>query len=100
MQPKLPNVINIYSDHIQKRIEFLEDEVNRNFLEIYNQYKYSLEEAYLEGIVEYETLLLEYTIKVEEANAAALSELEHIHKTCTPMRVISLDEIFFAQGIH
>ena len=87
--------INIYEDHIQKRIEDLENQINRNCLTMYNEWKPSLEEAYLEGVVEYETALMEYNIRVEEINALLYSELERIYKTCEPMYTIDLVDIYF-----
>ena len=87
--------IKIYSDHIQKRIEDLENQINRNCLTMYNEWKPSLEEAYLEGVVEYETALMEYNIRVEEMNASLYSELEHIYKTCVPVKTIDLADIYF-----
>ena len=56
-------VIKIYSDHIQKRIEDLENQINRNCLTLYQEYRVSLDEAYIEGVIEYENLLNEYYIK-------------------------------------
>ena len=87
--------IKIYSDHIQKRVEQLENEIDSNCLRIYNEWKSALEEAYLEGIVEYETALMEYNIRVEEINALLYSELEHIYKTCVPIYTMDLADIYF-----
>ena len=67
----MKNIIKIYSDHIQKRIEDLENQINRNCLTLYQEYRVSLDEAYIEGIVEYETLLNEYYIKEQEIKADA-----------------------------
>ena len=57
--------IKIYSDHIQKRVEQLENEIDSNCLRIYNEWKSTLEEAYLEGVVEYETALMNYNTEVD-----------------------------------
>ena len=35
--------IKIYSDHIQKRVEQLENEIDSNCLRIYNEWKSALE---------------------------------------------------------
>lgn len=95
MKSKTTKVVKVYSDHIQRRIEDLENQINRNCLTMYNEWKSSLEEAYLEGIVEYETALMEYNIRVEEMNALLYSELERIYKTCEPMYTIDLADIYF-----
>ena len=34
----MKNTIKIYSDHIQKRIEDLENQINRNCLTLYQEY--------------------------------------------------------------
>ena len=87
--------INIYEDHIQKRIEDLENQINRNCLTLYQEYKVLLDEAYIEGIVEYETLLNEYYIKEQEINMSLYSELEHIYKNCVPVKTMDLADIYF-----
>ena len=87
--------IKIYSDHIQKRVEQLENEIDSNCLRIYNEYKSGLEEAYLEGVIEYEQALMNYNSEVDCANSALYLELEHIYKTCTPIRVIDLADVYF-----
>lgn len=68
----------VYSDHIQKRIEDLENQINRNCLTLYQEYRVSLDEACIEGVIEYENLLNEYYIKEQEINMSLYSELEHI----------------------
>ena len=87
--------INIYEDHIQKRIEDLEDQINRNCLTLYQEYRVSLDEAYIEGVIEYENLLNEYYIKEQEVNMSLYSELEHIYKTCVPVKTTDLADIYF-----
>ena len=87
--------INIYEDHIQKRIEDLENEINKNCLTLYNEYKVLLDEAYAEGIIEYKTLLNEYYIKEQEINMSLYSQLEHIYKTCVPVKTMDLADIHF-----
>ena len=91
----MKNTIKIYSDHIQKRIEDLENQINRNCLTLYQEYKVLLDEAYIEGIVEYETLLNEYYIKEQEINMSLYSELENIYKTCVPVKTMDLADIYF-----
>ena len=91
----MKNTIKIYSDHIQKRIEDLENQINRNCLTLYQEYRVSLDEAYIEGIVEYETLLNEYYIKEQEINMSLYSELEHIYKNCVPAKTMDLADIYF-----
>ena len=88
-------VVKIYSDHIQKRIEDLEDQINRNCLTLYQDYRVSLDEAYIEGVIEYENLLNEYYIKEQEINMSLYSELEHIYKTCVPVKTMDLADIYF-----
>ena len=91
----MKNTIKIYSDHIQKRIEDLENQINHNCLTLYQEYRVSLDEAYIEGIVEYETLLNEYYIKEQEINMSSYSELERIYKTCVPINTLDLADIYF-----
>ena len=95
MKSKTTKVVKVYSDHIQKRIEELENMIDSNCLKIYNEWKSALEEAYLEGVVEYETALMEYNLRVEEINALLYSELERIYKTCEPIYTIDLADIYF-----
>lgn len=90
-----PSVINIYSDHIQKRIEDLENQINHNCLTLYQEYRVTLDEAYLEGIIEYETVLLEYNTKEQEMNAPLYSELQHLLETCVPVKTLDLADIYF-----
>lgn len=92
---KKPNVINIYSDHIQKRIEDLENQINRNCLTLYQEYRVILDEAYSEGIIEYETVLLEYNSKEQEMNTPLYSELQHLLETCVPVKTLDLAYIYF-----
>ena len=92
--------IKIYSDHIQKRVEQLENEIDSNCLRIYNEWKSTLEEAYLEGVVEYETALMNYNTEVDCANSTLYLELENIYKTCVPVKTIDLADIYFAHGVH
>ena len=86
--------IKIYSDHIQKRIEQLENEIDSNCLRIYNKWKAALEEAYLEGIIEYEQALMNYNSEVDGTNSTLYLELEHIYKTCGPIKTIDLADIY------
>ena len=88
-------VVKIYSDHIQKRIEDLENQINRNCLTLYQEYRVLLDEAYIEGVIEYENLLNEYYIKEQEVNMPLYSELEHIYKTCVPVKTMDLADIYF-----
>lgn len=87
--------INIYEDHIQKRVEQLENEIDSNCLRIYNEYKSALEEAYLEGVIEYEQALMNYNATVDTANSHLYLELEHIYKTCDPIKTIDLADVYF-----
>ena len=87
--------IKIYSDHIQKRIEDLENQINRNCLTLYQEYRVSLDEAYIEGVIEYENLLNEYHIKEQEINMSLYSQLEHIYKNCVPVKTMDLADIYF-----
>lgn len=87
--------INIYEDRIQKRIEDLDNQINSNCLKIYNEWKSALEEAYLEGIIEYEQALMNYNTEVDCANSTLYLELEHIYKTCVPVKTMDLADIYF-----
>ena len=53
------------------------------------------DEKYIEGVIEYENLLNEYYIKEQEVNMSLYSELEHIYKTCVPIKTIDLADIYF-----
>ena len=91
----MKNIVKIYSDDIQKRIEDLENQINHNCLTLYQEYRVSLDEAYIEGVIEYENLLNEYYIKEQEINMSLYSELEHIYKTCVPVKTMDLVDIYF-----
>ena len=54
-----------------------------------------IKEAYIEGVIEYENLLNEYYIKEQEVNMSLYSELEHIYKTCVPVKTMDLADIYF-----
>lgn len=94
------NKLKIFEDHIQKRIGALEKQIDRNCLTLYQEYKVFLDEAYTEGIVEYETLLSEYYMKEQEINRSLQAELTHLYETCIPVKVVDLDDIYFAHGVH
>ena len=96
----MKNVVKIYPDDIQKRIDDLENQINRNCLTLYQEYRVSLDEAYIEGIVEYETLLSEYYIKEQEINMSLYSALEKIYSTSEASYTIDLANVYFAQGVH
>ena len=96
----MKNVVKIYPDDIQKRIDDLENQINRNCLTLYQEYRVSLDEAYIEGIVEYETLLSEYYIKEQEINMSLYSALEKIYSTSEASYTIDLNNVYFAQGVH
>ena len=49
------NKLKIFEDHIMKRIEELNNQINLNCLNLYNEYKPLFDEALMEGVVEYET---------------------------------------------
>ena len=91
----MKNIVKIYSDDIQKRIEDLENQINHNCLTLYQEYRVSLDEAYIEGVIEYENLLNEYYIKEQEINMSLYSELEHIYKNCVPVKTMDLADIYF-----
>ena len=96
----MKNILKIYSDDIQKRIEDLENQINKNCLTLYNEYKVLLDEAYAEGIIEYKTLLNEYYIKEQEINMSLYSALEKIYSTSEASYTIDLANVYFAQGVH
>ena len=91
----MKNIVKIYSDDVQKRIDELENQINKNCLTLYNSHKVLLDEAYIEGVIEYENLLNEYYIKEQEINMSLYSELEHIYKTCVPVKTMDLADIYF-----
>ena len=91
----MKSIVKIYSDDIQKRIAELENQINKNCLTLYNEYRVSLDEAYIEGVIEYENLLNEYYIKEQEINMSLYSELEHIYKNCVPVKTMDLADIYF-----
>lgn len=96
----MKNIVKIYSDDIQKRIDELENQINKNCLTLYNEYKVLLDEAYIEGVVEYETLLSEYYIKEQEINMSLYSALEKVYTTSEASYTIDLNNVYFAQGVH
>ena len=96
----MKNIVKIYPDVIQKRINELENQINKNCLTLYNSYKVLLDEAYIEGVVEYETLLNEYYIKEQEINMSLYSTLEKIYTTSEASYIIDLANVYFAQGVH
>ena len=87
--------IYIYSDHIQKRIDELTNQINRNSLLLYQEYKPALDEVYLESVIEYEMLLLEFHVKEQELNNPLNSELEHLYNTCTPVKILDYSDVYF-----
>lgn len=88
--------INIYEDHIQKRIEDLDNQINANCLKIYNEYKVNLEELYIsQDVIAYEVALMEYNVAVDEVNSALYKELQRIEETCVPVKTIDLADIYF-----
>ena len=91
----MKNIVKIYSDDIQKRIDDLDNQINSNCLKIYNEWKSALEEAYLEGIIEYEQTLMNYNSEIDCANSTLYLELEHIYKTCIPVKTMDLADIYF-----
>ena len=91
----MKNIVKIYSDDIKKRTAELENQINHNCLTLYQEYRVSLDEAYIEGVIEYENLLNEYYIKEQEINMSLYSELEHIYKTCVPVKTMDLADIYF-----
>lgn len=91
--------INIYEDHIQKRIEDLDNQINANCLKIYNQFKSGLEEAYMEGIIEYELALANYHLRLDAANSEACAELECLYEKYNPVKVIDLFDVYFHETI-
>ena len=91
----MKNIVKIYSDDIKKRTAELENQINHNCLTLYQEYRVSLDEAYIEGVIEYENLLNEYYIKEQEINMSLYSELEHIYKNCVPVKTMDLADIYF-----
>lgn len=92
----MSNKVKIFEDHIQKRIEDLNNQINKNSLKIYNQYKVDLEELYIsQDVIAYEVALMEYNVAVDEANSALYKELQRIEETCVPVKTIDLADIYF-----
>lgn len=96
----MKNIVKIYSDDVQKRIDEIENQINKNCLELYNEYKVLLDEAYLEGIVEHQTLLNEYYIREQEMNMSLYSELEEIYTTSDACYTVDLNNVYYAKGVH
>lgn len=96
----MSNKVKIFEDHIQKRIEDLNNQINKNSLQLWNTYQTLLEEALMEGLIEYETLRMQYETEEREMNVTLESELKHLYDTCVPVKVIDLSEIYFANGVH
>ena len=91
--------IKIYSDHIQKRVEQLENEIDSNCLRVYNEYKSGLEEAYMEGIIEYELALANYHLHLDAVNSEACAELERLYEKHKPVKVIDLFDVYVNETI-
>lgn len=91
--------INIYEDHIQKRIEDLDNQINANCLKIYNEFKSGLEEAYMEGIIEYELALANYHLRLDAVNSEACAELECLYEKHKPVKVIDLVDVHVHETI-
>ena len=94
------NKLKIFEDHIQKRIEELNNQINLNCLKLWNDYKHLLDEALMEGLIEYETLRMQYETEERELNKDLENELKHLYETCIPVKVIDLADIYFAHGVH
>ena len=94
------NKLKIFEDHIMKRIEELNNQINLNCLNLYNEYKPLFDEALMEGVVEYETLRMQYETEEREMNESLESELKRLYETCTPVKVIDFADIYFAHGVH
>ena len=94
------NKLKIFEDHIMKRIEELNNQINLNCLNLYNEYKLLFDEALMEGVVEYETLRMQYETEERELNESLESELKRLYETCAPIKVIDFADIYFAHGVH
>ena len=94
------NKLKIFEDHIQKRIEELNNQINLNCLNLWNEYKPLLDEALMEGVVEYETLRMQYETEERELNESLENELKRLYETCVPVKVIDFADIYFAHGVH
>ena len=82
------NKLKIFEDHIMKRIEELNNQININCMILWNEYKPLLDEALMEGVVEYET-------EERELNEGLESEIKHLYETCVPVKVIDFADIYF-----
>ena len=91
--------IKIYSDDIQKIIDRLERAIDRNCLSMYNEYKSGLEEAYMEGIIEYELALANYHLHLDAVNSEACAELERLYEKHKPVKVIDLFDVYVNETI-
>lgn len=91
--------IKIYEDHIQKRIEDLDNQINANCLKIYNEFKSGLEEAYMEGIIEYELALANYHLRLDAVNSEPCAELECLYEKHKPIKVIDLFDVYVHETI-
>ena len=94
------NKLKIFEDHIQKRIEELNNQINLNCIILWNEYKPLLDEALMEGVVEYETLRMQYETEERELNESLEGEIKHLYETCVPVKVIDFADIYFAHGVH
>lgn len=94
------NKLKIFEDHIQKRIEELNNQINLNCLNLYNEYKSLFDEALMEGVVEYETLRMQYETEERELNESLEGEIKRLYETCVPVKIIDFADIYFAHGVH
>ena len=96
----MTNKLKIFEDHIMKRIEELNNQINLNCRNLWNEYEPLLEEALMEGVVEYETLRMQYETEERELNEGLENEIKHLYETCVPVKVIDFADIYFAHGVH
>ena len=54
----------------------------------------------MEGVVEYETLRMQYETEERELNEGLENEIKHLYETCVPVKVIDFADIYFAHGVH
>ena len=95
----MKNIVKIYSDDIQKRIDELENQINKNCLTLYNEFKSGLEEAYMEGIIEYELALANYHFRLDSVNSEVCAELECLYEEHEPVKVIDLFDVYIHEII-
>ena len=73
---------------------FLPYVLNNKGKTLYQEFKSGLEEAYMEGIIEYELALANYHFRLDAVNSEVYAELECLYEKHDPVKVIDLFDVY------